>query len=82
MNRFALRAVVFSWAVHATERQLLTLPEAAAQLRVSKRTLERLIAAREFPLPLKVGARSLVPVADLQAYLANLLQLRDRRAST
>lgn len=62
--------------------ELLTLPEVAARLRVNRRTLERLIAAKEFPLPLKVGSRSLVPLADLRAYLANLFQLRDRRAST
>lgn len=59
--------------------ELLTLPEAASRLRVNRRTLERLIAAKDFPAPLKIGSRSLVPIADLNSYLAQLLQRRDRR---
>lgn len=62
--------------------QLLTLPEAAARLRQSRRTLERLIAAKEFPAPLKIGSRSLIPLDDLNEYFAKLIAQRNRRAST
>ncbi len=62
------------------QHELLTLPEVAARLRVNRRTLERLIAAKEFPAPLKIGARSLVPLSDLEAYFAQLF--RNRRATT
>jgi excisionase family DNA binding protein len=61
--------------------ELLTLPEAALRLRVNRRTLERLIAAKEFPAPLKIGSRSLVPLADLNAYFAELLRRRNGRAT-
>lgn len=55
---------------------LLTLPVAARRLSVCRRSLERLIAAGEFPRPVKVGSASRVPVTDLQAYIAKLLANR------
>ena len=36
-------------------RELFTLPRTAAQLSISKRTLERLIASGVFPPPVKIG---------------------------
>lgn len=62
--------------------ELLTLPEAAARLRRSRRTLERLIAAKEFPAPLKIGSGSLIPLADVEAFIERLMAQRNRRAST
>lgn len=62
--------------------ELLTLPEVAARLRVNRRTLERLIAAKQFPAPLKVGGRSLIALAELNEYIAQLFRLRNRRASS
>jgi len=47
--------------------QLLRFSEAAARLRVSRRTLERLIAAGTFPRPVKIGRCSLVRAADIEA---------------
>lgn len=61
---------------------LLTLKQAASRLAVCRRTLERLIAAREFPVPLKIGNCSRVPEADVQAYIARLMRVRtEGRAS-
>lgn len=57
---------------------LLTLPEAASFLAISKRTLERLIAGGQFPAPLKIGRASRIAMDDLSAYLK---RLRDSRAS-
>ena len=55
---------------------LLTLPEAASILAISKRTLERLIAGGQFPAPLKIGRASRVAMADLSAYLERLRNTR------
>jgi len=49
--------------------QLITLKLAAELLAVSKRKLYRLIAAKEFPQPIKVGAASRVRVSDIEAYI-------------
>lgn len=55
---------------------LLTLEEAASRLAISKRTLEREIAAQRFPKPLKIGRASRVPESDVQAYVASLRRER------
>ena len=52
-----------------TQTVLLTVPEAAERLRVSRRTLERLIAAREVR-PVRIGRRVLVPEREVEVYLA------------
>jgi prophage regulatory protein len=62
---------------HSTSRPdyhstLLTLPQIATNLAISRRTLERLIAAGEFPAPVKIGRSSRVPQADLAAYLEKI----------
>jgi excisionase family DNA binding protein len=58
------------------DRDLLSLNVAARRLSICRRTLERLIAAGEFPQPVKVRGATRVPVTDLQAYLAKLLAHR------
>jgi excisionase family DNA binding protein len=54
-----------------TGRLLLTKSEAATQLGVSLRTIERLIAAGRLPL-VHVGSAARVRVADLGAYVQSL----------
>jgi excisionase family DNA binding protein len=49
--------------------ELLTLDEVAERLRVSRRTVERLIAAGRLR-PTRVGARTLVTARELEAYVA------------
>jgi excisionase family DNA binding protein len=55
---------------------LLTLNDAAQRLAVCRRTLERLIARGEFPLPVKVGGASRILVSDLHAYLQRVTEQR------
>ena len=57
---------------------LITLEQAAQRLAISRRTLERLIAAGEFPSPLKLGRASRLAVEDIDTYCT---QLRSRRVS-
>ena len=45
---------------------LITLEQAAQRLAISRRTLERLIAAGEFPSPLKLGRASRLAVEDIE----------------
>lgn len=61
--------------------QLYDMREAALGLRVSKRHLERLIASGEFPKPLKIGSRSLVPLTDVTEYIEKLIRRRDNRSA-
>ena len=56
--------------------RLVTLPEAAQMLSVSKRTLERQIAGGAFPSPMKIGRSVRVSLADISAYLLRLEQRR------
>jgi excisionase family DNA binding protein len=57
---------------------LITLEQAAQRLAISRRTLERLNVAGEFPSPLKLGRASRLAVEDIDTYCA---QLRSRRVS-
>lgn len=57
---------------------LITLQQAAARMAISRRTLERLIAAGEFPAPLKLGRSSRVAVEDIETYCS---QLRTQRTN-
>lgn len=56
--------------------QLMTVDEAAATLAVSRRTLYRLIAAGDFPAPLRVGGARRVAASDLVEFLDRLKQGR------
>lgn len=49
--------------------ELRTLAEAAARLRVSRRTVERLIAAGRIR-PIHIGRRTLVTDRELEAFVA------------
>jgi len=49
--------------------ELLTLDEAKDRLRVSRRTVERLIAAGQIR-PTRIGRRILVTERELEAYVA------------
>lgn len=49
--------------------ELLTLQETAARLRVSVRTIQRLIAAGHLR-PTKIGRRTLVAEREIETYLA------------
>jgi excisionase family DNA binding protein len=49
--------------------ELLTLDEVAAALRVSRRTVERLVAAGRLR-PVHVGRRPLITAVELEAYVA------------
>lgn len=49
--------------------RLVSLAAAAEFLAISKRTLQRLIAAGNFPAPIKVGSASRVRVADIECYI-------------
>lgn len=51
--------------------EFLTLPEVAARLRVSRRTVERLIRAGRLRA-VKVGAQTRVKVREFEAYVATL----------
>ena len=63
--------------------ELFTLPRAAAQLSISKRTLERLIAGGVFPPPLKIGRSSRVLRTDITSYLDQLCRQRgDQRGAS
>ena len=52
---------------------LIDVPEAAKRLGVCRRTLEREVEHGHFPRPVKIGRRSLIPVAALRAYAAKLI---------
>ncbi len=62
--------------------RLLTLPEAAGRLSISKRTLERLISAGDFPPPLKIGRSSRVATRDLASFLEKLCRERGDKPGT
>lgn len=64
-------------------RELFTLPRTAAQLSISKRTLERLIAGGVFPPPVKIGRSSRVLRTDIASYLDQLCRQRgDQRGAS
>lgn len=59
-----------------TPDQLLTLDQAAAYLAISRRTLYRMIASGEFPIPLRVGGGRRVLASELIEFLDRLKQRR------
>ncbi|MEQ9454559.1 MAG: helix-turn-helix domain-containing protein [Phycisphaeraceae bacterium] len=52
-----------------SQLHLISLDKAAEILSISKRTLQRLISAGEFPSPVKIGAASRVLVADIERFI-------------
>jgi predicted DNA-binding transcriptional regulator AlpA len=82
VNRFTLLTVLSLLAVNDTPT-LLTKAEAAARLRMSVRTLERLIAADVFPKPLQVSpGRVVVLLSDVLTHLDSKLRMRIGRVNT
>lgn len=64
------------------EPALLTLQQTAQTLAISKRTLDRLIAGRSFPAPLKIGRSSRVSREDIASYLEQLRRQRGEKIGT
>lgn len=59
--------------------ELLRVPEACKRLEISARTLRRMIAAGEFPQPVRRNRRWVrVPASDIEDYFEKLLKDRDR----
>lgn len=59
------------------EPLLYGLKSVAALLGVSKRNVQRLIAARELPQPLKIGKLSKLSRGDVEGYIERLKQQRN-----
>lgn len=62
------------------EKFLLSVREAAHRLGVSRRTLEREVCRKKFPPPMKIGAKSVYLVSDVESYVARLKADRDSAA--
>jgi predicted DNA-binding transcriptional regulator AlpA len=60
--------------------QLISVNEAAKRLGIVRRTLERQVSRRNFPQPLKIGAKSLYAVSDVEAYVRKLMEQRSAMA--
>lgn len=56
--------------------RLLTIDQAAVQLSVSRRTLYRMIAAGDFPKPVRVAGSRRVPLSELVEFLDGLKRKR------
>jgi predicted DNA-binding transcriptional regulator AlpA len=61
--------------------RLLSVKETAIRLGVARRTLEREVSRKKFPPPVKIGAKSLYFVSDVEQYLTALRAARDGAAS-
>jgi excisionase family DNA binding protein len=59
------------------DADMLTVEEAAGRLKVSKRTLEREMAAGRFRRPVTIRGSSRVHIDDLTEYIAQLRKERD-----
>lgn len=65
----------------AEESALLTYPETARALTISRRTLERMVSAGDFPQPVKLGGSSRFFRNDVTHYLEQLRRQRDGQNS-
>ncbi|MEO0510955.1 MAG: helix-turn-helix domain-containing protein [Verrucomicrobiota bacterium] len=59
-----------------TSEELITISDVSKRLRLSTRTVYRLIASGEFPPPVKIGSATRFYKNDLNTYLN---RLRDER---
>ena len=59
-----------------SQDRLLSMPDAAARLAVSIRTLYRLVALGELAAPVKVGRASRIPASDVDRYIERLKRRR------
>lgn len=64
------------------ESVLLTYPETANALTISRRTLERMVSGGTFPQPLKVGGSSRFHRDDVANYLEQLRRARGEKLGT
>jgi excisionase family DNA binding protein len=58
-------------------KRLLGLDKVAKLLDVSKREVQRLIAANELPAPIKIGRLSKLTLGDVEAFIHRLKQKRN-----
>jgi predicted DNA-binding transcriptional regulator AlpA len=63
---------------NGTDDRLVALPVVAAKLGVSTRSIHRLIAAGQFPPPVKVGGASRWFLSDIASYIDGLRQGRSK----
>ena len=63
-------------------KQLLGLDKVANLLDVSKREVQRLIAAHELPQPIKIGRLSKLTVGDVDGFIEKLKQRRNGKEKT
>lgn len=61
---------------------LLTYPETARALTISRRTLERMVSGGTFPQPLKVGGSSRFHRDDVANFLEQLRRARGEKLGT
>jgi excisionase family DNA binding protein len=61
---------------------LLTYPETARALTISRRTLERMVSGGTFPQPLRVGGSSRFHRDDVANYLEQLRRARGEKLGT
>lgn len=59
-----------------TTPEFLTIEEVAQKLRICRRMYHRLVQLSELPHPIKIGSKSLIPVADLNAYIQKRMAAR------
>ena len=79
-GRFTLNLKVIVDNSHFNgESRLRSVKEAARRLGVCRRTLEREVCRKKFPPPMKIGAKSVYCVSDVDAYVARLREERDRQ---
>lgn len=64
------------------ESVLLTYPETARALTISRRTLERMVSGGTFPQPLRVGGSSRFHRDDVANYLEQLRRARGEKLGT
>lgn len=68
-------------AMDAAKDALLSVKETAQRLSICRRTLEREVARKKFPPPVKIAGKSLYFLSDVVGYLSALKAERDGRYS-
>jgi len=59
------------------DTRLFPVKDTCKHLGISRRTLERLVATGDFPLPIKIGRKSLFTSSDLKIFVVKLTHKRD-----
>jgi excisionase family DNA binding protein len=69
----AVKLVKDSTLPAALPTQLVGYPEVAELLKMTRRSVERLVAAGQFPKPMRIGKRAVrFRLADVEAYIKGL----------